>query len=178
MLRYTFIYGAIIGMVVIAFMVAVLAVQGGDDVFSSELAGYAVMLAVLSLVFVGIKRFRDIEYGGVITFVQGAGVGIGISAVAGLFYAIGWEFFLYATDFAFIETYSNSLRAEIDEQALSSSERAAKLAEIDAGAAMYRNPLIRLPITFIEIFPVGVAVALVSALILRNSKVLPAKARS
>jgi hypothetical protein len=40
----------------------------------------------------------------------------------------------------------------------------------------YANPLFRVPMTFLEIFPVGLLVALVSALLLRNPKVLPAAA--
>jgi hypothetical protein len=40
----------------------------------------------------------------------------------------------------------------------------------------YANPLYRMPMTFIEIFPVGLLVALVSAALVRNSKFLPAKA--
>ncbi len=41
--------------------------------------------------------------------------------------------------------------------------------------AQYANPLFRLPMTFIEIFPVGVLVSLISAAILRNPRVLPAR---
>ena len=39
----------------------------------------------------------------------------------------------------------------------------------------YENPLYRLPITFMEIFPVGLLVALFSAAILRNPKAFPAR---
>jgi hypothetical protein len=44
-------------------------------------------------------------------------------------------------------------------------------------AIKYRDPLFRIPITFIEIFPVGLLVALVSAALLRNPKLMPARAR-
>ena len=40
----------------------------------------------------------------------------------------------------------------------------------------YANPLFRLPMTFLEIFPVGLLIALISAAVLRNPKVLPARA--
>ncbi|MDJ0643630.1 MAG: DUF4199 domain-containing protein [Erythrobacter sp.] len=176
MFRYSLIFGSIIGVIVIAFMIAVMLVMGTEDLGASELMGYAVMLAVLSLVFIGIKRFRDVEHGGVIKFTQAAAVGIGIAAVAGVFYVISWEFFLYATDFAFVETYSDSLKSALDAEQLGADERAAKLAEIEESMAMYANPLFRLPITFIEIFPVGLVVALISAFILKNPKVLPARA--
>jgi hypothetical protein len=39
----------------------------------------------------------------------------------------------------------------------------------------YANPLYRLPMTFAEIFPVGVLVSLVSAGLFRNSRFLPAR---
>jgi hypothetical protein len=42
----------------------------------------------------------------------------------------------------------------------------------------YANPLYRLPITFIEMFPVGVVISLISAGLLRNSRFLPARAQS
>jgi hypothetical protein len=38
----------------------------------------------------------------------------------------------------------------------------------------YANPLFRIPMTFLEILPVGLLVSLVSALLLRNPKLLPA----
>ncbi len=41
---------------------------------------------------------------------------------------------------------------------------------------MYDNPLFRLPITFIEMFPIGVLISLMSAALLRNSRFLPARA--
>ena len=40
----------------------------------------------------------------------------------------------------------------------------------------YADPLFRLPMTFIEIFPVGVVISLIAAALLRNSRFLPARA--
>lgn len=176
MLRYIFIYGSIIGVVVIAFMVGVMQLVGLDNLAISEVGGYAVMIAVLALLFIGIKRYRDVEHGGVVTFTQAAAVGAGIAAVAGVFYVISWEVVLYTTDYAFIETYFDSMRASIEAEVISDAERAAKIAEMESSMASYANPLFRMPITFIEIFPVGLVVALISAAILKNPKVLPVRA--
>ena len=41
--------------------------------------------------------------------------------------------------------------------------------------AMYANPLFRLPTTFVEMFPMGVLISLLSAALLRNSRFLPAR---
>ena len=176
MLRYALIFGGIIGAVVIALMSLSLFALGPDSAASSELAGYATMLVVLSLLFVGIKRYRDVECGGVIRFSQGAAVGIGIAAVAGVIYAISWEVVLAVTDYAFIETYSQSMIDSVRASGLAPVEEAARLAEIEQSMQAYRNPVYRLPITFIEIFPVGLIVALGSAFVLKNPRVLPARA--
>jgi hypothetical protein len=44
---------------------------------------------------------------------------------------------------------------------------------MEAFKVQYANPMYRLPMTFVEIFPVGVLVSLVSAGLLRNSRFLP-----
>jgi hypothetical protein len=48
------------------------------------------------------------------------------------------------------------------------------MAKLESMRANYANPLFRIPMTFMEIFPVGFLVSLVSALLLRNPRVLPA----
>ncbi|MGH8212718.1 MAG: hypothetical protein ACREPP_05750, partial [Rhodanobacteraceae bacterium] len=54
-----------------------------------------------------------------------------------------------------------------------SAEALAKLtADMAKFKLQYADPLFRLPMTFIEIFPVGVLVSLVSAALLRNSRFL------
>ena len=57
-----------------------------------------------------------------------------------------------------------------------SAEAIAKLsAEMAEFKVQYANPMFRLPMTFVEIFPVGVLVSLFSAALLRNSRFLPAR---
>ena len=66
------------------------------------------MVLALSLIFFGVKRLRDRELGGVIRFIPALLAGLGISAVAGVIYVIGWEITLAVTDFAFIDSYSTA----------------------------------------------------------------------
>jgi len=49
------------------------------------------------------------------------------------------------------------------------------IADAESFATMYKNPLYRMPMTFIEMFPVGLLISLITAAILRNSRVLPAQ---
>ena len=48
-------------------------------------------------------------------------------------------------------------------------------ADMDQFRIQYANPLFRMPMTFAEIFPVGLLVSLISAALLRNSRFLAAK---
>ena len=49
------------------------------------------------------------------------------------------------------------------------------VAEMEQFRRDYANPLYRLPMTLLEILPVGVLVSLVAAGLLRNSRFLPAR---
>ncbi len=173
MFRIMLVYGAIAGVITIALMSLGMWLSDGTG---SQLQGYLTMLVVLSLIFVGIKRYRDKALGGVIKFAPAFGLGIGIAAVAGLFYVLSWEASLQLTDFAWMEDYKQGAIAGYEAKGLTGEALAEKVEALEAMMVNYRNPLVRLPITFLEIFPVGVLVALISAALLRNPQVFPAKA--
>jgi len=126
------------------------------------------------MVFVGIKHYRDKVCGGVVRFLPALGVGLGISAVASLFWVVGWEITL-ATGFDFDSAYVDSLVAAAQARGAPAAEIERIRAETADFLAMYANPLFRLPITFVEMFPIGVVISLLSAVLLRNSRFLPAR---
>ncbi len=178
-MRYALVYGALSGAVAIVLIILTVVLDLPDHLHS-EWFGYLLMLVSLSMIFVGVKRYRDLERGGVVRFLPALGVGLGIAVVAGLFYVVGWEIFLATTDSNFIDRYMAEYTAGLvrDMQAEGAAPAAiqARIAEMRAMAESYKNPLFRVPITFVEIFPVGLVVALVSAAILRNPRALPARA--
>lgn len=172
-LRYGAISGAIIVAVLIAGIVATSEHQTQSSIFSTEWFGYTVMLVALSTIFLAIRDYRNKNLGGVIKFLPALGLGLSIAFIAGLAYVIGWEFYLYATHYSFADHYAAAI-IEHARRAGTSVEAAAN--EAQAFKDMYANPLLRLPMTFLEIFPVGVLIALISAAVLRNPKALPARA--
>ena len=159
MLRTILTFGIICGLIVAVPMFAGIAIQDPGSFTHSYYFGYTIMFLALSLIFVAVKRVRDRIGGGVIRFLPALGIGLGISAVAGVIYVIGWEITLSATSFAFVDDYAAGMDA-------------AKAAEF---RAQYANPLFRMPMTFVEIFPVGVLVSFIAAGLLRNSRFLPMK---
>lgn len=176
MQRIILTYGLIAGAIVIASgILGIELADAGDTATMANLeyVGYLVMLLALSVIFVGIKKYRDQELGGVITFKTAALVGLGVSAVAGVVYVAVWEIYLAMTDHAFMDNYVQSVIAAKEAEGVTATELQETIASMESMRAQYQNPLFRLPITFLEIFPIGVLITLVSAVFLRNSENLP-----
>jgi hypothetical protein len=175
MLRIVLIYGVIGGIIVAVPMVYGTLTFTEDTVpENAALYGYLSMLLAFTMVFVGIKHYRDKVQGGVVGFARALVVGLGISAVASLFWVVGWEITL-ASGFDFGTAYTDSLVAAAEARAAPAAEIKRIRTEAAEFLAMYANPLFRLPITFVEMFPLGALISLVSAALLRNSRFLPAR---
>jgi hypothetical protein len=176
MLRTVLIYGVIAGLIVAVPMFALLAGDADHTEWSSShLFGYSLMILALSLIFVGVKSYRDKVKGGVIKFLPAFGVGLGISAVAGIIYVIGWEITMSLMDHDFMEGYAAATIEAAQAKGASPADIEALRAQMAEMQVMYANPLFRLPMTFIEIFPVGLIISLISAALLRNPRFFPAR---
>ncbi len=169
-------YGLVAGVIVGTSLLAVsLAYDGQPPPTWGMAAGFASMLLALSAVFVGVKRHRDRAGGGVVRFRPAFGLGLGISLVASLVYVAAWELSLALIDADVAQVFAQQMVARAEAKGLSGDALAAAVRQAGEFERMYRNPLYRMPMTFVEIFPVGVLVSLVSAAILRNPRVLPAR---
>lgn len=170
-------YGAIAGLVVGAGLYGTtLALAGRMPHGVAGMAvGYATMLVALSMVFVGIKRHRDLDRGGVIRFWPAFGLGLAISLVASVCYVLAWELAQATTVSDFAGHYAEATLARARAEGMDPAGLSRLAAQMEAFKAQYADPLFRLPMTFAEIFPVGVLVSLVSAAILRNPRALPAR---
>ncbi len=176
MLKISVVYGVLSGTIVILSMLLGIISSEGQGFYASEYFGYLIMLVALSMIFVGIKRYRDLHLGGVIKFLPGFGLGLAISAIAGAIYVFVWEIYLFNTDFAFINEYTAGLIEAKKAEGVTGAALDKVIAEAEELKVNYAKPYIRLPMTFIEIFPVGLIISLISAVLLRNPKLLPAKA--
>ena len=179
-MRYVFIYGLLSGLVIMAVLLAGLTLvpEGEGGFIRTVWFGYLVMLVALTFVFVAVKRYRDIERGGVIRFVRALLIGLATSGVAALAYVAIWEVYLAATDYAFMGEYMEATLRQSEAAGVTGAALAAQRAEMEAFATQYNsNPLLRFMFTFIEIAPAGLLVSIVSAALLRNPKFLPARVR-
>ena len=130
--------------------------------------GYGSMLVALAFVYFGVKKFRDVYSNGSITFKKAFTVGILISLVAAVIYAITWEIAhkTVATGFMDLMTqnYIDELRTGgASEEALTKAKQ-----EMDGFVEMYKNPMVRFLLTIMEMLPVGLVVSIFGAIVLKR----------
>jgi hypothetical protein len=169
-------YGFIAGLIVAVPMLGLAVFMKDHPPLAwGTVIGYTTMLVALSAVFAAIKRYRDTDLGGVIRFWPAFGLGLGISFVASVMYVLAWEATVALTHMDFANGYATAVIEQQKAKGLSGEALAKLVAEMDRFKIDYANPLFRLPMTFTEIFPIGVLVSLVSAALLRNSRFLPVR---
>lgn len=172
--RIILVYGVIAGVTVAILMrvAMMLFPEGGTG---GMVAGFSSMIIALSFVFIGVKRYRDSELGGIIRFWRALGVGFAIAFIASLFYVAAWELYLYLTNYTFMDEYINATLEQAKSQGKTAAELAAMAREMDSFRTLYANPFSRMAVTFTEISPIAVLMPLISAILLRNSRFLPSK---
>lgn len=176
MLRKIIGYGTVAGLIVgIASSTITATLQHHMPEPYGLVTGYLIMLVAVSLVFVAAKHQRDVAQRGVIGLLPALGLGLGISFVASLFYVAAWELTQAITHMDFAGSYARSVIDAQEAKGVNGAALAQVTADMAAFRVNYADPLYRLPMTFAEIFPVGVLISLVSAALLSNSRFLPAR---
>jgi hypothetical protein len=170
-------YGLIAGVIAGVSLSTITVATSGHHISSpyDYVIGYLTMLIALSAVFAAIKRHRDADLGGVIRFWPALLLGLGISVIAGICYVLAWEVTVAVTHMDFAGGYANMQIEQQKANGVTGEALAKFTADMEQFKSQYANPWYRLPMTFAEIFPVGVLVSLVSAGLLRNSRFLPAR---
>jgi len=167
MKRLILIYGLIAGFIVALMMV--LSMSGSNINFKyAEIIGYATMIIAFSTIFFAIKTYRDKQLDGVIGFGKAFRIGLGITLVATVIYVVAWMIIsnTIAKDFM-AEYYQHSVE-QVQTSNMTEAEKKEELANMENMMEMYKNPIVKIGITFLEIFPVGLIITLISAFILQR----------
>jgi hypothetical protein len=163
MTRIVLSYGIIAGLAIIVTNTVSMELGQGE-----VWLGFLVMIIAFSSIYVAVRQYRDQTLGGVVTFPAALFVGLGISAIASIVYVLVWELYLAATDFAFVDRYVEAMLQSRTFDVSSGAELVDAEREAEQFRVQYANPLFRLPATFLEVFPVGLVMSLISAALLRN----------
>lgn len=162
-------YGFIAGAIVTAMMIYSTYSCYTDPNFKpGEIFGYAGMLVAFTFIFIGIKNFRDKQNEGVITFGKAFKIGAFIALIAATCYVSVWlvEYYVFFPDF--MEKFTASALKQAQESGLSEAALTAKKEEMAMYVEWYKNPLLVVLMTYAEILPLGLIIALISALILKK----------
>ena len=166
------IYGLVAGIVVTTLMlfnVHSLSYRDGKFDYDRGLViGYATMLIAFSLVYVGIRNYRNKYNNGVISFGKAFKIGIMMVLIASTIYVVAWliDYYFFSPDF--IDLYSAHELDKLKASGASPIEIDKQRIKMEGFSRMMKNPFFHAMMTYAEILPVGLVVTLISSLILKR----------
>lgn len=176
MKKIVLIYGIIAGLIVGAMLIisAPLWNSGVINHNNGELVGYTTMVIAFSVIFVGIKSYRDKHGNGTITFWKGTQIGLLILLIAAVMYALSWEISRPMMEGDFMAKMEQQYIADQISAGATEVEIQKTKDQFAMYADLYKNPVLRLLVTMMETLPVGIIITLISAALLRKKEFLPA----
>ena len=167
MLTIVLVFGLISGLISALMMLLTMPFMEQIGFDFGEILGYTTLVGSFLLVFFGIRRYRE-QSGGTLTFGRGFLVGILITLISSSCYVAAWMAMSgrIAPDFG--EKYKAHMVQEIHASGASQAEIDAKMAQMQYFERIYANPFGKMALTFLEPFPIGLLVTLVSAFALRT----------
>lgn len=167
MKKNVLIFGSIIGAILCINMIVMVTLLYHDPTFNgNDVVGWAAMIAALSLIFFGIRNYRDNQLGGYISFGTAFKMGALTALLASTIYVVVWLFYYYLFVPDFIDVYTSHVLRNC-----AASDLPAKTREMANLKEMYKNPLLVILLTYMEALPLGLVIALISALILKKKQI-------
>jgi hypothetical protein len=161
-------FGLISGALISLMMALTVPFHDKIGVNQSYVVGYATIVLSLLLSFFGIRSYRDNVSNGHITFGKAFLVGLAITVISCICYVVTWEVIYYNFMPDFMDKYGASVLQKMQASGATAAAIQQKTQELDKLKVMYKNPLFNVAMTFIEPFPVGLLITLISAAILRK----------
>ena len=162
-------FGLISGAISSFLMVATVQFENAIGFDRAEWLGYALIVLSLLLVFFGIRSYRDTAGAGRITFARAFAVGISITAISCVCYVITWEILYFTVLHDFMDKYGAHIIEKMKASGATAAAIQAQTREIQHTKTLYENPFYNAAITFLEPFPVGLIITLISAVLLRKT---------
>jgi hypothetical protein len=153
-------FGSIIVSALLVFVTMYMRANPEKEV--SMLIGFTVMTLAFFFLFWGIKQQREAN-NGLISFGKAFMTGFWISLIISTIYVLVWLIILYNFFPNFAEHYTDMAIAK------ASPDEVAKVTEeMNSFKKMYKNPIMVILFTYMEILPLGIVISFISALILKK----------
>jgi len=164
MKRIILVFGSVIGVLLtINAIIMMNIIYSNPDFKGNDVVGYAKLVIMFSLIYFGVRNYRNNHLDGKISFLNALKKGALICLVASTIYTVFGllYYYLFVPDFVDVFTehvIRNSAPEEVE----------AVTAQMTSFKEMYKNPLFAILITYLEVLPVGMIVALFSAFIVKK----------
>jgi hypothetical protein len=162
------VYGLISGAVSMVMMVVTMMAADRIGIDRGAVIGYTTIVLSFLLVFFGIRSYRDNLGNGQITFAKAFGIGISITLISCICYVVTWEILYFNFMHDFMDKYGAQVLAKLQASGATAAAIQAKAEEMRKFKVQYENPLYNSALTFLEPFPVGLVITLLSAAVLRR----------
>jgi hypothetical protein len=170
MKRIVLIFGFISGALMALFMFATMPFIDKIGLDRGYIVGYTGMVLAFMLVFFGIRSYRENVGGGAITFGRAFVVGILIAVISSICYVIAWQILFYGFMPDFFDKFAAHEIAKARASGASPEKIQATIQEMEQVKQLGGKPLLHAAFTFLEPFPVGLIITVISAAILRKKK--------
>jgi hypothetical protein len=161
-------FGLISGVISSLMMVATVPFMDRIGSDHGYVLGYTTIILSLLLVFFGVRSYRDNVAKGQITFGKAFLVGLAITVISCLFYVATWEIIYFNFMPDFMDKYGAHVIQKMQASGATAAAIQQQTEQIDKLKVSYKNPFFNMAMTFIEPFPVGLVITLLSAAVLRK----------
>jgi len=172
MKRTVLIFGLISGAISALMMVITVPFLDSIGFDRAEVLGYTTIILSFLLVYAGIRSYRDTVGRGSIGFGQAFWIGLLITLVSCVCYVVTWEvlYFGVGSMRQFMTKYGEYMVDQARRSGASPQAIQTQIQEMERYRQLYENPLANAAITFLEPFPIGLVITVISAAILRRKK--------
>ena len=132
--------------------------------------GYTTIVMSFMLVFFGIRSYREQSAEGTLTFNRAFQVGLLITLVSCACYVATWELVYFKLKPGFMDKYGAYALEQVRKSGASPEEIAATERQMQEFKVQYDKLWVNAAYTFMEPFPVGLLVTVISAAALRRKR--------
>ena len=161
-------FGLIAGFIISVLMGGSLLLADRIGSGHSMVLGYTIMVASFLLIYFGIRSYRDNTLNGQISFGRAFACGILITLITTVCYVVMWEILYFNFMPHFMDSYFAAQIHKVQVAGLDSATTVAQVAAIRHSQELYQNPIVNMAYTFMEPFPVGLIITVISASVLRR----------
>ena len=168
MKKIVLVFGLISGALMAVFMFATMPFIDKIGFDKGLIVGYTNIVLAFILVFFGIRSYRENVNGGAVTFGRAFTIGILITLIASVCYVIAWQILYHTLLPDFFDKYAAHVIEKARAPGATPEALQAQTLQMEKDMALMKNPFFHNLFVFLEPFPVGLVITLISSAILRK----------